>query len=176
MHSVLVLTLIGRDRPGLVERLATLITQHHGNWLESRMSRLGGEFAGILRFTVAHDHEEALRTALLDLGTIGLAVAIRRDDAPAPAPTRLATLELLGHDRPGIVRQVATVLAAHAANVEELTTECASAPMSGEPLFKAAARVALPEGSDLSQLRTDLERVAADLVVDITLAPLADAP
>ena len=45
-------TVIGRDRPGLVQRLASLVADHGGNWLESRMSRLGGEFAGILRLTV----------------------------------------------------------------------------------------------------------------------------
>ena len=45
----LVLTLIGPDRPGLVEAVAEVVAAHGGNWLESRMARLAGKFAGILR-------------------------------------------------------------------------------------------------------------------------------
>lgn len=175
MQAALVLTVIGRDRPGLVERLATLVVDHGGNWLESRMSRLGGEFAGILRLAVPTDREPALRQALADLEPSDLHVFVRRDVTPATVPSRLATLDLVGQDRPGIVRQLSAALAARGVNVEELSTECASAPMSGETLFKAAIRVALPADCDLVQLRAELERIAADLLVDITLEPLPSA-
>lgn len=173
MHVTLVLTVIGRDRPGLVENLARIVADHDGNWLESRMSRLGGEFAGILRLTVNGDREEELRSHLADLAPTGLAVLVRRDEVVAEAPTRLVLLELTGHDRPGIVRQVATTLAAHGANVEELDTTCGSAPMSGEPLFQARVQVALPAACDLEHLRSDLEQVAAGLLVELSLEPVA---
>ena len=48
----LVLTLIGSDRPGLVEAVAEVIAGHGGNWLESRMAHLAGKFAGILRVEI----------------------------------------------------------------------------------------------------------------------------
>ena len=51
----LVLTLIGPDRPGLVEAVAQPIAANGGNWLESRMAHLGGKFAGILRVDVPAD-------------------------------------------------------------------------------------------------------------------------
>ncbi len=173
MQATLVLTVIGRDRPGLVECLAGLVAGHGGNWLESRMSRLGGEFAGILRLTLPEGREEELRHALSALGPSGLTVLVKRDEAPEPAPRQIVTLELVGQDRPGIIKQIAAVLAAREANVEELITECVSAPMSGEPLFKASARLALPPGCDLAHLRTDFERIASDLLVDIDVQPLA---
>ncbi len=178
MHAAIVLTLIGRDRPGLVERLASLVARHGGNWLESRMSRLGGEFAGILRLTVPADRESALLADLGLLESAGLTVLARRDEPPegVPASSPLVHLELVGQDRPGIVQQIATALAAHGANVEDLVTECVSAPMSGESLFKAKARLALPPSSDIAQLRTTLEGIAADLLVDISLVPVTDAP
>ena len=178
MNVVLVLTAIGRDRPGLVERLATLVAQHGGNWLESRMSRLGGEFAGILRLTVPATGESRLLADLATLQNSGLTVLARRDDTPTslPSPGRLVNLDLVGQDRPGIVRQIAAALAARGANVEELTTECVSAPMSGEPLFKAKARLALPGDCDLAQLRITVEAIAADLLVDVTLAPVPPTP
>ena len=55
----LVLTVIAKDQPGLVERLAQCVADHGGNWLESRMSRMAGQFAGILRVAVpAKAHAE----------------------------------------------------------------------------------------------------------------------
>ncbi|MCC6234553.1 MAG: glycine cleavage system protein R [Verrucomicrobiales bacterium] len=172
MHAAFVLTVIGRDRPGLVERLASLIAAHGGNWLESRMGRLGGEFAGILRFSLPADHEAELRHDLEALETSGLTVLVRRDTEAAPTPGRVAIIELVGHDRPGIVQQIAAIVAARGANVEELESECVSAPMSGEPLFKATLRIALPSFLELPALRAELERVSADLLVDAVIRPV----
>ena len=85
----------------------------------------------------------------------------------------LATVEVIGHDRPGIVRQISHVLAQHQVNVEELMTNCESAAMSGEMLFRATATatVRLPKTCGLSQLHQALDQIAADLMVDITVKP-----
>lgn len=163
------MTMIGPDRPGLVESVASLVAQHGGNWLESRMSRLGGHFAGILRVEVSETSMPALVAALSGLQARGLSVVVHPDQPPAPAPAaRLAALEIVGHDRPGIVRQISHALASHGVNVEELETECASAAMSGEPLFKARANLAIPASASVPALRAQLEKIAADLIVDIT--------
>jgi glycine cleavage system regulatory protein len=170
------MTVIGRDRTGLVESIASLVAEHGGNWLESRMCRLGGEFAGILRVHLPPDREAAFRQALEALAEKGLAV-VMRPDAPVPAGSggRLASLEIVGHDRPGIVRQIAHVLARQGVNVEEFSSECASAPMSGEMLFKATARLHLPPHASLADLRAELEHIASDLLVDVSLTELAVA-
>jgi glycine cleavage system regulatory protein len=169
---MLVLTVIGSDRPGLVELVARIVAAHGGNWLESRMSRLGGEFAGIIRVEIAAASEAALAKELSGLGSQGLTVVCRSTGGePAPA-RRFAALDLVGHDRPGIVRDISQALARAGANVEELTTSCESAPMSGEPLFKAAIKIGLPEGCDVVNIRRELEQIAANLLVDISLEPL----
>jgi glycine cleavage system regulatory protein len=171
MQRMLVMTIIGPDRPGLVESVAHLVAEHHGNWLESRMSRLGGQFAGILRVEVPAEGEAALLGALEGLKREGLTVVAHPDQAAAaPGPARTKLLELVGQDRPGIVSQISHALAKHRVNVEELRTECASAAMSGETLFKARARLSLPETCDASELRNELEKIAADLIVEISLA------
>lgn len=167
------MTVLGKDRTGLVESLASLVAEHGGNWLESRMCRLGGEFAGILRIELPSDRQAALTQAIAKLRDRGLEIVVRPDASPAPSGGRqLMSLELVGHDRPGIVRQITGALAVHGVNVEELATECASAPMSGETLFKAQARVLVPEGCDPQKLRAELERIAADLLVDLRLVPV----
>jgi len=173
MQRLLVMTVIGQDRPGLVESVAGLVAEHRGNWLESRMSRLGGQFAGILRVQVPSESEPALVAGLKKLESRGLTVVVHPDQPQAPAgPARQSVLEIVGQDRPGIVREISHALAGFGVNVEELQTECASAAMSGETLFKARARLSLPESCDAAQIREKLERIAADLIVEISLADL----
>jgi glycine cleavage system regulatory protein len=177
MQRLLVMTLLGQDRPGLVRSVAALVTEHGGNWLESRMSRLGGHFAGILRVEVPADRETPLVEALKHLSDRGLHVVVHPDQPPVEPPAAQAqTLEIVGQDRPGIVREIAQALAGHNVNVEELRTECASAAMSGETLFKATARLAIPAGCDLHGLRRELEKIAADLIVDISLESASERP
>jgi glycine cleavage system regulatory protein len=174
MNSTLVMTVIGADRPGLVESVASLVAAQGGNWLESRMARLGGQFAGILRVEAPAEKAAALTAALKALQAKGLTVVVQSDvPAPPAAVERLLQLELVGHDRPGIVRQITHALAAQGVNVEALETECASAPMSGEVLFKARATLHLPAACKVEALRQELEKIAADLIVDLSIGEKA---
>lgn len=169
MLTQIVLTLIGRDRPGMVDTLANTVADHGGNWLESRMCHLGGEFAGILRVELPPDREADLTAALAKLESSGLQVTVRQDKG-AVAPAKVsATIEVMGQDRPGIVRQISKALAAQRVNVEELHTERVSAPMSGEMMFQATIAVQIPADSDGEALRRELERIATDLMVEIRL-------
>ncbi len=173
MQIPLVMTVIGHDRPGLVEMVARMVAEHGGNWLESRMCRLGGEFAGILRIHVPADKQQPLPQALTSLSVQGLQVVVQADPAaPAVVLQPMALLEIVGQDRPGIVREISRVLAGKGGNVEELSPECGSAPMSGETLFKATARLQIPPTCDSATLRQELEKIAADLFVDVTLQPI----
>ncbi len=165
----LVLTLIGPDRPGLVESLAKRVADHGGNWLESRMAHLAGQFAGILRVEVPPDKIDALQRALGELEAEGLRVVAQGGAAPRGADLRAMELQLLGQDHPGIVRDVSQVLLQHGVNIEELTTDHVNAPMAGGQLFSARARLHVPAGADVDRLRKDLERIADDLMVDLSL-------
>jgi glycine cleavage system regulatory protein len=166
----LVLTILGTDQPGLVDSLAAIVTEHGGNWVESRMAHLAGQFAGILRVEVAQEQAEALTAAIKKLSTEGLESMVCAEPALANAATgTIAQLDLVGLDQPGIVRKISQVLAAKGVNVEELATECTSAPTTGQYLFHATARLRLPLGLEVESLRMALEQVAADLMVDLTL-------
>jgi len=171
MIESLVMTIIGGDRPGLVELVSACVADHGGNWLESRMSHLGGRFAGIARVEVPAERLAELKRALHGLEADGLRVVVE-SGAGEVAPVGLAaTLELVGNDRPGILRTVTGVLAEHGVNVEELSSECVSAPMGGGDLFQAKARVLVPAKVNLDDVRRDLEKVGADLMVDLKLRP-----
>ena len=171
MTTSLVLTLIGPDRPGLVELLSQTVVAHQGNWVESRMARLSGQFAGILRVELPTAQAGAFTSACLALRTEGLGVVVAPSNAIAePFPRRQLLLEVIGHDRPGIVREVAQLLASRNVNVEELITGVESAPMSADLLFRAKARLAVPEGLSQDDLARLLEPIGNELMVDIALA------
>lgn len=166
----LTLTLIGRDRPGLVRALSERVAAAGGNWLESRMARLGGQFAGILLVEVPAEAADQLVEELRGLDAEGLHVTVERG-APeeAGAARRAFVLELVGHDRSGIVREIAEVLAGRNVNIEELETEVVSGSFSGESLFKARARLRVPDDVASEELREALETLANELMVDISL-------
>ena len=139
------------------------------------MSRLGGQFAGILRVEVPSEKEAGLVSALKQLQERGLTTVVHADQPKSgAAAARLSGLEIVGQDRPGIVREISRALTEYGVNVEELQTECASAAMSGETLFKARAKLSIPETCDISRLRAELERMAEDLIVEISLADLKE--
>jgi len=166
----LVLTILGDDRPGLVDAIAEAVAMHGGNWVESRMAHLAGKFAGILRVEVEADQAEALTAALGSLAKGGLESTVHADSVEAAASEKpVVQLSLVGQDRPGIVREISRVLATLGVNVEELNTECTRAANTGQSLFQAKAQLRLPEGVSADSLRTALEAVAADLMVDLSL-------
>lgn len=139
------------------------------------MSRLAGFFAGILEVSVPAEASASLFKALHELEERGLRVVVEdaRGDSEISAYRELC-LELVGQDRPGIVRDISAGLAAAGVNVVELSTECSSAPMSGEPLFSATARLHHPISNSVDELRETLEKIAGNLMVDISIAEAKD--
>ncbi len=173
MTMNLVLTVIGDDKPGLVDSLAQTIARNSGNWLESNMSHLAGKFAGILRVSVDDVHADALIADLQKLSASPSSLKVVVEKAHAlgeQQKLRKLRLKLVGNDRPGIIKEVSRALAAQHVNVEELTTQCSSAPMSGEMLFHAQAILKVPAALDIDALQSELERIADDLIVEVNLA------
>jgi len=173
VSTYLVLTIIGDDKPGLVEMLSETVSRHGGNWLESNMSHLAGKFAGILRVSVETRQADALVHDLQKLSSV-LRLHVEKVSAlePSPQSQRTLRLTLVGNDRPGIIREISRALASQHVNVEELTTQCSSAPMSADMLFHAQALLKVPATLDIQALQSQLEQLADDLIVDINIASL----
>lgn len=177
MAAYLVLTILGADRPGLVEAVSQTIAAQGGNWLESRMSRLAGKFAGILRASVPEIQVEGLTAALRDLEAQGLRMLIEWSDSDEPAQAyQLFKLNLIGNDRVGIIRDISQALAAYGVNIDELNTDYVSAPMSGELLFKAMALIRVPHDVAFADLQANLDDLAHELMVEIDLEGALKGP
>jgi glycine cleavage system regulatory protein len=165
--TALVITFIGRDRPGLVNAISSRVAAEGGAWLESRLARLAGEFAGIVRVEAPEDRVGALTAALQDLQGLTVTIATAHVE-PREAPDIL-TLDLLCLDRPGIVREVTETLSALEVNIEEFESGLVAAAFTGQPMFKATARLSAPPGLSIEELRRRLEKLAAEMMADIAL-------
>jgi glycine cleavage system regulatory protein len=168
MTARIVLTVIGPDRPGLVGQLSAAIAGVSGSWQESRMAHLAGQFAGIVEVALPAASVGPLRVTLARLEGLHITVT-EAEGGPVPAPARVARLSFVGHDRPGLVQAISTVLAANRVNVDELDTRTYLGAMSGITVFEAKAEVHLPEGLSLERLRSTLEEVGRDLLVEVQL-------
>lgn len=169
MQSYLIMTVLGNDRPGLVSSLADTVASHGGNWLESRMARLAGQFAGIVRIECPSETADALISQLQTPGNSGLTILAVREHAEEPLPRRTLAVEVVSNDRPGIVRELSAAIASAGGNIEELTTGLESAPMSGQPMFRARGIISIPENAEPAALTAAIESLGNDLTVDVTL-------
>lgn len=166
MTQHLVLTVIGDDRPGLVEAVSNVVAEHQGNWSESRMAHLANKFAGIVTVEVPEEHEASLIEALQGLSEIGLKVTVEQAHQHTPEGD-VVNLVVMGNDRKGIVRQVSQALNRLGANVMDLHSFCEPAPMSSEMLFKAEIEIILPAQVSLETLEQAIEDISSDLVVEL---------
>lgn len=169
MKKSLVITLIGDDRPGIVETVSTILNAHQGEWIESHMSNLVGKFAGILHVQVPGEQVDAFKRDILSEKTSDLSIRVEEvtsESAPGGAHYRL---QLVGQDHPGIVYRISSALKECGATVEDLDTEVVEASMAGGHLFRADMVISIGEGTSVETLREVLEDLANELIVDIDL-------
>jgi methionyl-tRNA formyltransferase len=169
----LVVTIMGRDRPGIVSALADCAQRFGANWAASRMARAAGEFAGMVQFDVPHEKADKLAQALRALESGGLQVVIAKSGAaPVPASMRAFDLELVGVDQIGIVSRLTRMLAQRGVSIENLHTEIVGGG-SGKPTFRIGAHLLVPAAISGDALRQELDGLASEMAVDIGLGERA---
>lgn len=166
----LVASATGKDRPGFVHSITSVIKAAGGNIEQQRSSRVADEYSLLLLFTVPS--EEAARQAvdsLTRLQSPHLLIHARKTE-PGPASLRDATpaeLMATGADQPGILDAVTSLLLQHRINIDEMDFDIESAPMTGDPLFRMDARVSIPPGVDLAVLRQKFRELEDDYNFDV---------
>lgn len=170
MQTSLVLTVLGPDRSGLVKSIAEAVKAHQGNWQESRMVHLAGQFAGLAHVTLPTEQVETLKQELQTLQQGGLQILVQQAEATEPRTVTPLTLELLGQDRPGIIHDITRQLAALNVNIEELESEQRAAPMSSELLFYAQIKLGLPVGVTADDVQGAFEAMPDPLMVDLSFS------
>ena len=170
MLTSLVITVIGPDRPGIVSAVSDKAVEFGANWTDSLMANFAGQFAGIVQLQVPQQQCDALMAALLALESPGMRVAVAKgNDGKNSGAVRHLKLDLVGNDRPGIIHSISSQLARRGISIEKLQTEVVSGAWSGEQMFQMNARLLVPLSLDTDELRSGLESLANELMVDITM-------
>lgn len=160
----IVLTIVGRDQSGLVEKVSDIVMKHHGSWLASNLSHLGGYFAGIVQIEIAEENLAALTDELTPIDH----VTIEEDEFEAREDIgEELNFVITGNDRPGIVNELSSIIKHKGANIVQFNSSQQSAPNWGVPLFNAVATIELPSGMDRDVVVEALESIASDLIIDI---------
>ena len=168
----LILTAIGPDQVGLVEKIAEFISRHGCNIEDSKMAVFCGEFAvivlisgnGVNLVKVGRDYRE------IETET-GLAISIKTPVTRA-APGAFLPYRLTAScmDHPGIVYQISAVLSSVGINIESMETKTYAAPISGTPIFQLEAEIAVPARTNINQLRARFAEIQREENIDIDLA------
>ena len=170
METSYVITFIGDDRPGLVEQVSSVIESNRGSWHESRLSQLGGKFAGIVLVSLPAESGHGLEADLKALSASGLSVRVTPSASiPDHGNYREITLTVMGPDRLGIVREISRALAERLINVVEMDSHVGSAAMSAEMIFKARIDAQIPQDTDMDDLHDTLDEIANHMTLEIDL-------
>ena len=166
----LVVSIVGADRQGIVSSLAERAQRFGANWAASRMTRLAGEFAGMVHFEVPRENADALATALRGLASSGLQVVVARSDSANPASSlRVVELELVGEDRLGIVSNLTKLLASRGISIESIHTDIVRSGVSGKQTFKVEAHLLVPAAVSVDALQQEVGSLAREMMLDIAL-------
>lgn len=171
MTQSVILTVVGSDRPGLTRAIADAVFAAGGNWLESHLSRLGGKYVGSVLVELPGERLGELEAAARAIDAVGLDVAIVPSATDGDRTGQPFGIEIVGQDRPGIVREVTAVLAGLDVNIEDFTTAIEDSAWSGAPLFRGKAKLLVPAGVSTDQVREALERISGEIMVDFTVQP-----
>lgn len=159
----IVLTIVGRDQSGLVEKVSNIVMAHQGNWLASNLSHLGGYFAGIVQVEIPQEKLAALSESLAPIDH----VKIEEDEFQQNESGEELNFVITGNDRPGIVNELSSIIKHKGANIVQFNSSQQAAPNWGVPLFNAVATVELPKGMNREVVIEALESIASDLIIDI---------
>lgn len=171
MNRSLVISLIADDKPGIVEALSALVSQHQGNWLDSSLSQLEGKFAGIVHITLPETQLTPFKEGLGQLENRSGIQAISSEVQARITGEELRSIQftLLGNDRPGIIKEISQAFSRHHINLEQLNSSCTSMPWSGTPMFNAHGRISAPQSMDFDTLYDQLDDIADQLGIDVEL-------
>jgi glycine cleavage system transcriptional repressor len=170
-----VISVIGQDRPGIVNALSERILELGLNIEDSRMTVLGGEFAVLMAVAGATQPLQQLQDYLDHLAAEGeFACLYRPTTDRLPADYRSCHVEVASMDHPGIVHRVAGFFSARNINIRELSTETSPAAHTGTPVFELSLWIEVSPDIDLSGLQADFAHFCEAEALDGTLTPDID--
>ena len=170
MKKYMILFSVGKDRPGIVDDVSTLLFKQGANIEDSRMAAMGGRFSIMTLFSCASEQLEGIKAGLDDLRKLGLETSLHEAEDPAATPSQPALplkFDVLSMDHPGIVQKIVHLLHQHNINIKSLNTQVARAPLSGAPLFDLSLEADVPVEKPIAKVKDELMELAAQMNLDL---------
>ena len=170
MTKYFILLSSGRDRPGIVDDISSLLFDKGANIEDSRMAVMGGCFSSMTLFSCSGKQVEAIRAGLDHLRELGLETHLHPAEDPAGSPVTAGLplkFEMTAMDHPGIVQRVVHLLREHDVNIESLETHVTDAPLSGAPLFDLRLEAKVPADKPIGKVKEQLADLAGEMNLDL---------
>ena len=170
MKKYMILFSVGKDRPGIVDDVSTLLFEKGANIEDSRMAAMGGRFSIMTLFSCTSEQLESIRVGLDDLRKLGLETSLHKAEDPTATPAQPALpmkFDVQSMDHPGIVQKIVHLLHQHNVNIKSLNTQVARAPLSGAPLFDLNLEADVPVEKPIARVKEELMELAAQMNLDL---------
>ena len=171
MKKYMILFSVGKNRPGIVDDISTLLFERGANIEDSRMAAMGGRFSIMMLFSCSLDQLEDIRAGLNDLGKLGLETPLHEAEDPNAATAQPALplkLEGMSMDHSGIVQKLVHLLHQHNVNIQALNTRVTRPPLSGAPLFDLNLEADVPVEKPIARMKEELKELAAQMNLDLS--------
>ena len=172
-NNQMVISALGRDRPGLVDQLSGAIFDLDCNIVDSRMTVLGGEFAILLLVEGPWNQLARLESHVPELEkNLDLTIISRYTEPSATAREALPYMvEVVALDHPGIVHRLASFFSGRDINISDLNTTRYAAPHTGTPMFAVQMNIGIPPEIHISALREEFLQFCDDMNLDAVMEP-----
>ncbi len=170
----LVISALGKDHPGIVDKLSKIILDHDCNIADSRMTVLGGTFAIQLLVDGPWDKVARLEEQLAELqAPLDLTIISERTEPRGPSADLLPyAVDVVALDHPGIVHSLASFFSQRGINIEDMSTSCYAAAHTGAPMFSVHISVGIPGNIHIAALRDDFMDFCDSMNLDAVLEPI----
>ncbi|MDD5132588.1 MAG: hypothetical protein PHH44_08020 [bacterium] len=174
MKKTIIITAIGKDRPGIVAAVSKVLYETGCNIEDSSMTILGNDFAMILMVTLPVKYSaSALEKKLAAVrNKLGLSITQR---PLKPAELKAANtgsavpcmISVYGTDKTGIVYRISDFLSRNKVNITDVETKILTADKI--PVYVMMLEVNVPSQTRIPQLTKDLTALAQELHIDISV-------
>lgn len=169
----LVISALGKDRPGIVNELAKTVLDCGCNIEDSRMTVLGGEFAVLLLISGQWNEVAKLETQLKAVERkLELVLLVKPTETRTVKANMMPyVVDVVAMDHGGIVHEVANFFSKRNINIEDLNTWAYPAAHTGTPMFAMNMTISVPATLSIGQLRTEFTDFCDLCNLDATLEP-----
>jgi len=171
MKKYMILFLVGKDRPGIVDDVSTVLFEGGANIEDSRMAVMGGCFSIMTLFSCTSEQLETIKTGLDNLRKMGFETSLHQaqDSATGPGRAELPLkIQVTAMDHPGMVQKVVHILHKYDVNIESLNTQVTRAPLSGAPIFDLNLEAGIPPEKPIAKVKEELMEMAAEMNLDLS--------